>query len=163
MQSEPLDSKICMLPYNTNTANHERVWNSGGIIKYSFRDIKYKGDHLALDFWYNWIKYKVASRNFKKELNCCDAVICSLSFGAIERKDCYTAIRLRVIKLKLVKYRFVFVTNVIDHPKLVVHVTSDEPISVMVIHGKPVQWRGLHRDRNILPDENSNQHVTTWY
>uniref|UniRef100_A0A915E0F5 Uncharacterized protein n=1 Tax=Ditylenchus dipsaci TaxID=166011 RepID=A0A915E0F5_9BILA len=54
---------------------HGRAWNNNGVVEASFpyskaeltgtRDLKgeiqvlqYKGDHLSLGYWYNWIKYK---------------------------------------------------------------------------------------------------------
>ncbi|KAH7728839.1 P40 protein [Aphelenchoides avenae] len=54
---------------------HGRSWNNGGVIECSFpfnkveltgakdlggqiQVLQYKGNHLSLGFWYNWIKYK---------------------------------------------------------------------------------------------------------
>ncbi|KAK0405697.1 hypothetical protein QR680_018145 [Steinernema hermaphroditum] len=54
---------------------HGRSWNNGGVVECSFpygkselsgakdlagqiQVLQYKGDHLSLGYWYNWIKYK---------------------------------------------------------------------------------------------------------
>ncbi|VDN26408.1 unnamed protein product [Gongylonema pulchrum] len=65
---------------------HGRAWNNGGVIECSFPYIKaeltgakdlggqiqasfvlqYKGNHLTLGFWYNWVKYKDRFDVFEK-------------------------------------------------------------------------------------------------
>ncbi|MFH4973396.1 hypothetical protein AB6A40_000105 [Gnathostoma spinigerum] len=80
--------------YKYGKPMHGRAWNNGGVIECSFpynkseltgikdlggqiQVLQYKGDHLSLGYWYNWIKYK---DRFEAMDRGCEMLKCGDSF-----------------------------------------------------------------------------------
>ncbi|CAD5214702.1 unnamed protein product [Bursaphelenchus okinawaensis] len=89
--------------YKNGKPIHGRAWNNGGVVECSFPYLKaeltgvkdlagqiqvlqYKGDHLSLGYWYNWIKY---SERFDKDVKERELVKCgdSIPLLWLDRKE----------------------------------------------------------------------------